>query len=394
MSETTALGIKSERVGWLDAAKAIGIFLVFYGHYVEKMIDLGVPAATAQMNWIYSFHMPMFFFLAGAVYKRRDLAAGDFLKRQIRTRLLPAWIFNALGFLIWIGIELAKGPEGMAATAGWRLVLEEGRDKLIRVFVQGRPGFNILTWFLICLFMVELWQFALKDRLRSVRHLAFSAATFGVLAVLASTFEEVLGEQVGERRLWWELTPALMAMLFYQLGILCRQTGLFEARISNLARAAVCLACLGISLAVFNLNQGFENVPPPKVPLMIDGRYGEVGWFLLSSLAGTGFIVYLSQLLASNRFLTRLGAMTLGLMLLDGYWHLFFNTPLAAWIHQHFPRRDAVYLTLHCLAATVASMALCWPITLLMERYTPFLLGRSAARPATVTQQSAGTTRS
>jgi len=33
------------RIPWVDTAKAIGIGLVFYGHFVQHFIPLGVPAA-------------------------------------------------------------------------------------------------------------------------------------------------------------------------------------------------------------------------------------------------------------------------------------------------------------------------------------------------------------
>ena len=61
----------SSRIPWVDVAKGLGIALVFYGHFVQCFIDLGVPAAAGQMRWIYSFHMPFFFLLVGYVYKDR-----------------------------------------------------------------------------------------------------------------------------------------------------------------------------------------------------------------------------------------------------------------------------------------------------------------------------------
>lgn len=44
------------RIAWVDIAKGLGIFLVVLGHTYRK---------NPVQNWIYSFHMPLFFILSG-----------------------------------------------------------------------------------------------------------------------------------------------------------------------------------------------------------------------------------------------------------------------------------------------------------------------------------------
>lgn len=52
------------RLPWLDVLKGIGIILVVVGHiYSNKTI----------FNWLYSFHMPLFFFAAGWVYCEKPI---------------------------------------------------------------------------------------------------------------------------------------------------------------------------------------------------------------------------------------------------------------------------------------------------------------------------------
>ena len=52
--------ILKERVKWIDYAKAFAIFFVVIGH-----VDTG----NYFTDWIYSFHMPLFFFLSGITIK-------------------------------------------------------------------------------------------------------------------------------------------------------------------------------------------------------------------------------------------------------------------------------------------------------------------------------------
>ena len=49
---------KSNRILWIDAAKGIGLLCVILGH-------LGVPYLSTL---VYTFHMPLFFFLSGIVF--------------------------------------------------------------------------------------------------------------------------------------------------------------------------------------------------------------------------------------------------------------------------------------------------------------------------------------
>ncbi len=84
----------SHRIGWLDISKGIGIILVVYGHVVH---DIGIDQATttgkilsASDLFIYSFHMPLFFFIAGCL-----------LKKQIGKKSIYYILINKLSTLLY-----------------------------------------------------------------------------------------------------------------------------------------------------------------------------------------------------------------------------------------------------------------------------------------------------
>lgn len=83
------------RLPWVDAAKAYGIFLVFYGHLVESVRN---PAALTQQKLVYAFHVPLFILLSGYLaHSAADLPPlWPFLKRQAATRVLPVVFFCVL----------------------------------------------------------------------------------------------------------------------------------------------------------------------------------------------------------------------------------------------------------------------------------------------------------
>ncbi len=63
------MAISVDRWEWVDHAKGIGIMLVVYGHMARGLMRSGLPMNKALFSTIdtviYSFHMPLFFFLAG-----------------------------------------------------------------------------------------------------------------------------------------------------------------------------------------------------------------------------------------------------------------------------------------------------------------------------------------
>lgn len=63
-----------EREDWIDCAKAIGIVLVVYGHVARGLINsgigLGFESYKVLDSIVYSFHMPLFFFLSGLHFFR------------------------------------------------------------------------------------------------------------------------------------------------------------------------------------------------------------------------------------------------------------------------------------------------------------------------------------
>ena len=64
-----------ERNAWVDYAKAIGIILVVYGHVARGVFNAGLPMDEDNYllidSIIYSFHMPLFFFLSGLYFNTR-----------------------------------------------------------------------------------------------------------------------------------------------------------------------------------------------------------------------------------------------------------------------------------------------------------------------------------
>lgn len=87
------------RVEWIDIARGIRIILVVIGHLCEGVKPLH--------NIIYSFHMPLFFFLSGYCFKEQR-SWKDFIINKIRTIIIP-WVI--LGLLTYFVYAILNGYE-------------------------------------------------------------------------------------------------------------------------------------------------------------------------------------------------------------------------------------------------------------------------------------------
>ena len=104
-----------ERLSYVDSLKGIGILLVVMGHLLSPG-ELYLQSTVKQ--FVYSFHMPLFFFLSGLVYGLSRLSNSKvFLAKKITSLLIPYLSFTALYAFVrsvsWIEIlsteEVHKG---------------------------------------------------------------------------------------------------------------------------------------------------------------------------------------------------------------------------------------------------------------------------------------------
>ncbi|MFS2225546.1 acyltransferase family protein [Pantoea sp. B65] len=131
------------RESWVDYAKGIGIFLVVFGHVNRGLYSSGIYISEKIYkiidSVIYSFHMPLFFFLAGLFFVQSIDRRGkkDFLISKVDTVMYPYVLWS----LIQGGIEVLLSHYTNSKT-------EVG--EVLSFLTQPRAQF----WFLYALFMI------------------------------------------------------------------------------------------------------------------------------------------------------------------------------------------------------------------------------------------------
>lgn len=91
----------NKRLEYFDTAKGILILLVVFGHAWRAVYNNGILSNEVWYQridgWIYSFHMPAFFFLAGIfAFKSAGCPPGQFVIKKIQTIAYPYFVWSAI----------------------------------------------------------------------------------------------------------------------------------------------------------------------------------------------------------------------------------------------------------------------------------------------------------
>lgn len=88
------------RLEWIDRLKGLAIFLVVAGHFIQQHVWGGESENNVLVRIIYTFHMPLFFFLSGYVSWLSPKSYFTFFKNKCRSILLPYISWSLLYLLI------------------------------------------------------------------------------------------------------------------------------------------------------------------------------------------------------------------------------------------------------------------------------------------------------
>ncbi|HEY2748338.1 MAG TPA: acyltransferase family protein [Polyangia bacterium] len=346
----------SSRLDWIDAARGIGMILMFYGHVLQRGFPPSNASAADQMRFVYSFHMPFFFVMSGFFFRpTRDLGRRV---RQLAARRLVPVVFFALVFLpLWMFGELrAHVPIG-----------HDVRDLIVE-YLRGRPHLDWLTWFLVCLFVCEVMAAVVLSRVANPLvqlGLGVALVVAGVLLSNASlTPSAGVAYAVGRT---WFLTEAVVALGLYAIG---RAAFPWLVRASR-QRLLVWLGAVG-GLAVVLLT--YRHNPGTGVVIMAARDNGDPLCFLGTALAGTLAVLALGVILERVEILRAIGRDTLPLLGLDFFFFEYANPKLARLWHVADSQPAVLGAS---LAVTILSMLACVPLLRLLNRYVPQLVGKS-----------------
>lgn len=366
----SSLATSSARIDWLDTARAYGIFLVFYGHIVDRIfkasdLPLLESLAFSHFRFIYSFHMVLFFIISGFFSKETHPDFLTFIKEKLKSRLLPAIFFEVIILPFYI---LFDGDIIVKFSKSWMFL------------ATGFPIFNILVWFIICLFMVELIHFFISRFLKNNLHYLISIVVFFTFGWhLTARFDLFPNDPRAD---FWFICEAIFVYSFYQMGSLLGKTKFVENRMAFLPKIILFILCFMSLLLTFDLNNGpwrSFDIPAVLINLL---QHGNPFFFIFTAIAGSFFIFFLAQLTPSINSISFIGRNTLILMGLNGFFFHFFNWKIAQVIA--FPN-ETLPIFLYSFFFSILSLLICTPFIMLLNKYLPQFVGKSRVKELPLT---------
>ncbi|SIT41362.1 Acyltransferase 3 [Paraburkholderia ribeironis] len=283
------------RQTYLDVARGAGIILVVYGHVLRGVFAAElVPVGTlgTVLAWtdyvIYTFHMPLFFFLSG-LHVRNSLRGTqrEFMRSKVRAIVYPYLLWSILQG----SVQLAMASHGV----NHPLMLSDLLAIGWRPFAQ--------FWFLYALMLCMMGAWTLARFVPAVTQEPMAMPIRGLLAGVAAT-----GLAVGASTQWGILSTTLMNWPFFVLGILVSNAlpGWLESNSGNracVATAAVFAAAVafahrfGVATSVWAVPAAFVGI---ALSLQLSYRYAsrQMRYTWLTSIGFASMPIYLMHILA------------------------------------------------------------------------------------------------
>ena len=313
---------QTKRIEALDIAKGIGIILVIIGHMSSSYLR----------DWIYSFHMPLFFYYFRHMFQDWKISIFlPFLKQRIRTLAIPTL---ALYFIILI-LETLIGMKGF-----------DLQQQLKGV----HPG---VLWFLITLLFSELLYFPLSKLTILWR--------IPLLFVLASAGVFFAKNHI---TVFFDLTNIFFCTALYGLGNLfsssipsvlerIKQLNKYIIISSTTFALVIPLLLIIIYRETFDLASNF--VPSPVV------------LYTISAVTCTFAVITLSTIVPFQKLLRFFGRNTLILLAFHSLIITLSSTYLAPFFYSHI-----IYKIIELFVVFLGSCAFI-PI---FNRYIPWAIGK------------------
>lgn len=189
------------REDWIDSLKGISIILVVIAH---------LNFVSSELNqYIYSFHMPLFFFISGYLFDaEKYIKKGKaFLERKFYSLIIPYLLFSIIAYIFYILMDCIYQPEVQNVE-----ILQKGVLFNVYTVICSMNGFLINTplWFLPCLFITELLFLISKK---------YSKSDYNTAVLII--FFSVIGFQYGNYvsfRMPWSIDIAFTGIVFYAAG--------------------------------------------------------------------------------------------------------------------------------------------------------------------------------
>lgn len=254
--------------------------------------------------------MPLFFFISGLVFKPTGTKSLALITYKYGKQLLiPYYIFATLTY----GFTLISQTAGDISLGGityqlFGIFYGSGRD--------GMLGYNVVLWFLPCLFITKLTFAAITRKITQTKQLLIVLLTSAVSGYLLSFFIPWL-------KLPFGFEIALTGLTFFGAGYLLR---IYQQKFKLIIQQKTWVAIVALLFTILIANINYY-ISGEKVDLRVN-QLSNIFLFYLGSFGGIIGIIAMSRVIAKNGLLEYIGRHSMILFA----WHNVLFTDLTNFI--------------------------------------------------------------
>jgi len=320
----------NQRLIWPDLARGIAVFLVALGH--------SSIVRDEYKCLIYTFHMPLFFFISGYFLVRKEDSAKCMIFKKARS-LLPIYLLVSFGGFV-LESFLAKEIK-------W--------DSLLGIFLCQFGKYDGYLWFFVSIFGLECILILIWKLLRNSKRVFTFCCLLAVCAVILNHCVNV--------RLPWHIDTAFLLAPYTGLGIVICKVNDIKPKCINTAikewLAIIVLLVIQIVSCYLNAKTGSGHI---DYNAMITH---ELISCYISGFSGVITLISLCKMLPNLKGLSFVGRNS------AVYYCM-------SWIGSRLVFSGLPQIINICIAM-LALWCIPIPIALIINRWFPWLLGRTKA---------------
>ncbi|MFE4709442.1 acyltransferase family protein [Paenibacillus sp. NPDC056722] len=268
--------MENKRIEWIDISKGILIILVMLGH---------TQASPHLVGYIFSFHMPFFFFISGYLFNvEKYQSFTNVVVSKSKSILIPYIFFSVLSVIIYSVIFDYHFNNWYSLVS---MFLESKRNEIF---------YNVPLWFFTTLFIIELLYFLIR------KHINRKWIVLTILIAL-SGFEAIKYNTTGQPKLPWSFDLGVYYMVFFGIGNLIRNISINNKFIKK-SLYGFCFIINILFLVSPETFNGVNNI------VYSHGSFAYL-WSLILGFAGIVTYIGLSKYVKSSKALSYLGKNTM-----------------------------------------------------------------------------------
>ena len=249
-----------ERLRYIDYAKGLGIIFIVIGHLMHS--------AEWLIDWVYSFHVPLFFLISGMMIGRKDKKKGAFetIFKLVKSLIVPYIFFNMIGTSIPYIIGLKE-------------FTRVGFNQEILLFFIGAGG--SASWFLSSLFVAQVCFFFVgKIKNNYIRH---------IVSIIITVCGFILGNKIV---FFISITRGMIGYSFLYIGYLISKNMEIRKRTVGDWNFIVGLILLFVNVLTTIIN--------PRVD-MHHFIFGNILLYYIENISGILFILFFCKKIENLR---------------------------------------------------------------------------------------------